>query len=471
MSGRVAITNAEVDGLLVDVILQHGRVIGIGPHRHLRGAQGDTVIDAGGGALIPGLHDHHVHLLASAAALMSVDARPSRAPTREALGVALRSADRELPPGAWIRAVGYHETVAGRLDRVALDTMMPTRPVRVQHRSGHAWFLNSSAIEALGFAAEDAAHGVELDDRGEPTGVIHGNDDWYRCRLPAHRPDLAAVGRRLAGFGVTGVTDATPSDDPSAVELISAAVRRGDLRLEVAVMASPSSLSIADREIRYGPEKIVIADHALPSLDAVVDAFRTARSRGRNVAVHCVTRVAVILALAAWAEVGARPGDRIEHGAVIPIELDDRIRDLGLVVITQPSFVADRGDDYLREVEPDDAPVLWRCGTLRSAGIGVAGSTDAPYGDPDPWRAIAAAGDRRTNRGAVLGPGDRVPSDAALRMFLTPLDDPAGPCRSVVVGTPADLCLLDRGLTEALRGPTSGAVRTVLRNGEVVVQR
>jgi predicted amidohydrolase YtcJ len=223
--------------------------------------------------------------------------------------------------------------------------------------------------------------------------------------------------------------------------------------------------------VRRGPAKIVIADHDLPALDVLVRGFRAARDRRRSIAVHCVTRVALVLALAAWDEVGSRPGDRIEHGAVVPVELDERLRQHALVVVTQPSFVADRGDQYLTDVAPEDLPVLWRCGTLRDAGIDVAGSTDAPFGDPDPWRAIAAAVDRRTETGRVLGPDDRLSPERALAMFLSPLDDPGGPPRTLSVGAPADLCLLDRPLGQVLRAPTSEAVRAVLRAGAVIADR
>ena len=36
--------------------------------------------------------------------------------------------------GEWLRGTGYHESVAGELDRHALDRWVPARPVRVQHR-------------------------------------------------------------------------------------------------------------------------------------------------------------------------------------------------------------------------------------------------------------------------------------------------------------------------------------------------
>ena len=41
----------------------------------------------------------------------------------------------------------------------------------------------------------------------------------------------------------------------------------------------------------------------------------------------------------------------MEHGAVVPPELFADLAALGVVVVTQPSFVRERGDQYLTDVE------------------------------------------------------------------------------------------------------------------------
>ncbi|HEX6567820.1 MAG TPA: amidohydrolase family protein, partial [Acidimicrobiales bacterium] len=147
---------------------------------------------------------------------------------------------------------------------------------------------------------------------------------------------------------------------------------------------------------------------------------------------------------------GARPGDRVEHGAVVPPELRPALARHGLTVVTQPGFIAERGDDYARDVDPDDLPVLYPCRSLLDDGIPVALSTDAPYGDADPWRAVAAAARRTTPGGTLLGPGERLPPRRALTLFTGDPHRPGGPPRTVARGSPADLCLLDVPLAAAL---------------------
>ena len=187
--------------------------------------------------------------------------------------------------------------------------------------------------------------------------------------------------------------------------------------------------------------------------------------------VTTAARLGLVIALAAWEEVGALPGDRIEHGAVIPLELLAQIANLGLTVVTQPGFIADRGDDYLRDVELHDQPHLWRCGSLLDAGIAVGGSTDAPFGPADPWIAIASAVDRQTPHGSILGPNERINAQAALDMLLTPPSQPGGRPRSVSIGSPANLCLLNAPLEKALTTPSSAHVRSAIIRGKPSANR
>jgi predicted amidohydrolase YtcJ len=317
--------------------------------------------------------------------------------------------------------------------------------VRVQHRSGALWVLNTAALQRLG-----------LDN---DTGQLFGADALVRERMDATDPlDLAAVGRRLASYGVTGITDATPFSDMGGPELLAGA----DLPQRLVLTGAPTlDIASGPETVVWGPAKVVLADHDLPTLDTVVEQFCAARARGRAVAVHSVTAASLVLALAAWDEVGARSGDRIEHGAVIPADLIDRVATMDLTVVTQPNFVVEREEQYRTEVDPADRDSLYRCRTLLDAGVAVAFGTDAPFGDANPWRAIAAATDRS------LGPSERVDAVTALGRFLTPALDPGGAPRRVRPGEPADLCLLHEPLNDAVREPSADLVAATVCDGNV----
>lgn len=442
----------------MDVRISGGVVADVAPR--IRFPPDDEVVDGAGGALLPGLHDHHVHLLALAAARSAVRLGPPEVADGQGMAAALRSADEALPPDAWIRAVGYHDSVAGPLDRHRLDRLVGRRPVRVQHRSGALWVLNTAALQALGGDADG-------------DGRLFGADRWLRDRLPPRDPpDLAAVGRELSSYGVTGVTDATPFSARDDLELLASARACGDLAQRVQVTGGPALTDVdLPAALERGPVKLLLADHDLPALDDLVGWITGAHRHGRAVAVHCVTRVALALALAAWNEAGARHGDRVEHGAVVDPDLARQVAAYGLTVVTQPGFVAERGDRYLAEVEAEDLPHLWPCRSLLDAGVTVAASTDAPFGPADPWRAVAAAATRRTAGGRILGPHETVDRRSALLLLLGDLGDPGGPPRRVRRGVTADLCVLDAPLDDALVDPSSRHVVLTLQGGEVVHRR
>ena len=434
---------------LADVRVRGGAVCGVGAAL----TRADAVqVDAGGGALLPGLHDHHLHLLAAAAARDSVPCGPPEVRGPDDLRRALRAA---APRSGWIRGVGFDDASVGDLDRLALDEIRPEVPVRLQHRSGALWVVNSAAADVLGLAGQHA-DGIERDAAGRPTGRLWRLDRWLRERLgPAPVPDMGALGRRLCSYGITGVTDATPDLTPPTAGLLGAALPQ-----RVTLLGDPAGAA---------PWKIVVADHDLPApgdLRVLIGAVRP-----RPVALHCVSRAALVVAVVALRDGGTVTGDRIEHAAVCPPDLAAELAGLAVTVVTQPSLVARRGDEYLDRVERDDLPFLWPYASLVAAGVAVGCSSDAPYGELDPWQTLVAARDRAAPSGRIVGPGERVSPRAALNGFLTPPRTPGGAPRTIRPGGPADLVLLDRPLAEALGHPAADHVRLTMIGGRVVYDR
>ena len=60
-------------------------------------------------------------------------------------------------------------------------------------------------------------------------------------------------------------------------------------------------------------------------------------------------------------------------------------------------------------------------------GIHVAGSSDAPFGDADPWLAMRAVDRAADSGGERLGPDEALSPEEALGLDLALLDDSGGP--------------------------------------------
>jgi predicted amidohydrolase YtcJ len=220
--------------------------------------------------------------------------------------------------------------------------------------------------------------------------------------------------------------------------------------------------------VLIGPHKFHLHDADLPELSEVCAAIEASHAAQRPVAFHCVTRAELVFALLALREAGCIAGDRIEHAAVTPPDLLAQVAELGLTVVTQPNFIAERGDAYLRDVDSTDQPWLYRLRGFLEAGVALAGSTDAPFGDANPWKAMQAAVDRRTAAGAVIGASEALSPEEALNLFLAPLVSPGQPPRLLAAGQPADLCLLDRPWAEARQALGAVRVQCTFKAGVVV---
>jgi predicted amidohydrolase YtcJ len=102
----VLIHDAEIEQggerVRADVLLQGGRIERIGSD--LGDAAGGPRFEARGAALLPALHDHHIHLRALAAALRSVACGPP--------AVALATTSRSRACSIATRSTGSHPVAA-----------------------------------------------------------------------------------------------------------------------------------------------------------------------------------------------------------------------------------------------------------------------------------------------------------------------------------------------------------------------
>ncbi|MCB2076325.1 MAG: amidohydrolase family protein [Novosphingobium sp.] len=452
------IRDAEVRGLgLADVRIANQLVAAIG---RLAPLPGERILEARGGALLPGLHDHHIHLAGLAVRNASVVCGPPEVTDRDGLARRLSA-----PGQGWIRGILYHESVMGLPDARELDALVADRPLRMQHRGGRMWLLNSPALEELLSRAAPPQGLEKVGDRF--TGRLFDEDQWLQRAMGSSPPDFSAISARLAARGVTGVTDMSPRNDPHIAGHFAEQMELGAL-VQRCTLAGNLALAEADPgPWVLGPAKLHLHETAFPDFDETVAFASSAHDQGRPVAVHCVTEAELVFALAVLEASGSMLGDRIEHVSVASPELVGRMAELSLHACVQPHFVAERGDSYLRDVEPRHHGDLYRLRTLLDNGIPLVGGSDAPFGGDDPWAAMAAAVHRNTNAGASINPSEALSSEEALSLYLKAPNDLSRE-RRIAIDQPADLCLLDRSWNAAASGLESVTVRATWVSGRLV---
>ena len=413
----------------VDIAVRDGRVVDLEdldePIEH--------VVDLEGRPTLPGLVDHHVHLMSQAAAWDSVDCSPDTLLAEGGLAAVLREARLRRPDG-WIRGIGYDLATSGSLDRLLLDEL-GVGPVRIQDRTGMYWVLDSPGLErVLPTAPSEWPPGIFVDGARRPTGVLYRLDGWLRDRLPTRVPDLARVGAWLAERGVVAVTDATVTNGAEDLKILSQA----GLPQRVTAMTSSPDVPAVEG-VQLGPVKIVLDERQLPSSVELWTRITEAHARGRSVAVHCLDSASVVLAVSC----GLDERDRVEHASLVGVDVVGLLARSGVRVVVQPGLVYTRGDRFLQEIEPSEEVDLYRLASFLAAGITVRLSSDAPYGPLDPWITVAAAVGRRTVSGRKLNQAEGVELETALALF-TSGDHRRAPARArVQPDSPADLIVLD----------------------------
>ncbi len=473
-SAEILLLNGKIlagEGSPSALAVSGGRVVATGDDREIRrlGTPGATVLDCGGRAVIPGIVDAHCHLLATAAISLRVDCRPAATPDVESIVEALRGA--ATSHNGWIRGYGYDDSPLGlgrHLNRHDLDRVATDRPVRVDHRSGHACALNSRALARVGIdrlTPDPPGEVIARDADGEPTGLLLEMDDWLQGRAGGAEDSspgqmeqaMRDFGDRLLAYGITAVTDAGPSNGLERWRYFEETTADGTLPLRLTMMVGFDLLAeIQAAGLGYGAtanQGQLTVGHAKIMLTASTGQLRPdpaqlaemvayAHELGFPVAIHAVERDAVVASALAIGDApqslaggGDRIPDRIEHCAECPPDVLDLVAQSGATVVPNPGFLHYDGERYLSTVAGDLMPHLYPVAALVERGIPTRLGSDAPVIEPNPWASMAAAVSRQSAAGVELG-GVSVNSVAeALALHSS--------ARRITPGMPADLAVVE----------------------------
>lgn len=498
-----------------------GRVVAVGRREDVLAgvAPGARVIDAGDAAVIPGLHDFHIHLVGLARTRAGVLLDDAADGAEVAERIARHVVD--LPPEAWITGRGWSEAQLSTADAGAVEAATAGRPAFVSSHDGHSAWASSAAMRRAGIGDRTAdPHGgrIERDPHGQPTGILRETAlDLVsaivpRLQGPPLRPALEATIRELTSLGLTAASEAGDYTDANGIgvdadlgdsyssltDLADLVDGRLRMTLGIPVDAIPAAAARglrtgvaldARRTMRFGWAK-EYADGALGSGTAALfeprtcgasergimrvtgdeldELFRAGRAARIGLAVHAIGDRAAAEVLDAVERAPARhpgvPNDRIEHAQLVRPVDRARFAPLGVTPSVQPIHAA--ADRDLVEAcwggRQADA-YAWR--GLLDAGALLAAGSDAPVESVNPWLGIHAALHRRH-------PSDDR-EDWRPEEALTVLEAMAaytlGPARAIGaadeghlrVGARADLAVLSVGLDALLAGSVDfGSVRS-----------
>jgi predicted amidohydrolase YtcJ len=463
------------EGFAEAIAVRGNQILRVGSNREikrLRRAQ-TVVLDAHGGAVLPGFNDSHTHFIGGGLALDRVNLLD--AVTLEQIQEKVRAYAAANPDEPWILGRGwYYAPFPGGLPvRQQLDELVPDRPAYLTCYDGHTGWANTKALQLAGITRRTPSPkgGVIVKDprTGEPTGVLKESAQRLMSKvLPevsrADRIDaLRHAMTEAHRLGVTSVQNA--GGGAEEIELYDEVRRAGDLKVRVYAAASVRpGFTEADADrldelrkrypedplLKTGAVKLVadgtIEAHTAAMLEPYAGKTTTGISnytaeeltrvvamldkRGWQILIHAIGDRAIRMALDAFeAAAAANPAPargrrhRIEHVESTDAADIGRFGRLGVIASMQPFHgnpSANQIDVWAGNIGPDRASRAWVYRSILDRGGRVAFGSDWPVVSLDPRFGVAMAVNRTTPDGRPDGgwiPEQRLALAAALDAY------------------------------------------------------
>jgi len=463
INGKVYAADGGAD-LAEAVAIRGNKVIRVGSNREiqrLKRAQ-TVVVDARGGAVMPGFIDAHAHLISGGLSLDQISL--GDAATVDEIKDTIRVWSEAHPERAWITGRGwYYQPFNGAMPtRQMLDALVPDRPAYLIAYDGHTGWANTKALKAAGITrrTKSPANGaIVKDSRGEPTGALKeaamtlmtaaAPQPTEEDRLAAARAAIDEAHR----FGITSVQDA--GGGAGDLDLFDRLRKRKELTLRVyQALRADATLTEANLDeleqvrTRFADDPVLktgaiklIADGVIESHTAAMlepyanrpaikgDARFTPEQlnkvvamldkRGWQIMTHAIGDAAVRMSLDAYQSAAkANPAPergrrhRIEHIETIDPADVPRFGKLGVVASFQPVHATPSptpGDVWSVNIGEARASRGWMWNSIARSGGRLAFGSDWPVMTLDPLKGLHVAVTRATQDG--LPEGGWIPSE------------------------------------------------------------
>ncbi|WP_242904901.1 amidohydrolase [Actinomadura terrae] len=247
------------------VAIRGGRILAVGRARDMRRYTGrrTKLLDAGGGTVLPGINDTHLHLGSHGLSVPPFNVNVDTKTIEELVAVIRTAAGAASAPDSWIRGRGWQELVLPRAPVAAdIDPVSGDHPVILNDFSGHATSVNTAVLRKAGITRDTVPPPggvIDKDAHGEPTGVLRETAQGLVRNVvpPFTREERSkAIDAAIGLLHSRGVTSATePGIDLDTLALYAEKARAGALPMRITALLGSGTGPRTLRDVldRYRP--------------------------------------------------------------------------------------------------------------------------------------------------------------------------------------------------------------------------
>jgi len=469
-NGKIITVDAK-DTIVESIAVKDGLIEAVGKNSKIKAMIGPKtkVVDLSGKTVTPGLVDSHNHIVQYGKQTWGgfTDIRFPNVKSKDDLMLVLSEAVGNADDDEWISGnQGFMLPMSEAPNRWELDAIAPNNPVYLKHMGGQYAVVNSYALKLAGIdknTPNPAAGKIHKDpDSGEPNGFL------------GHYTAQALVGNLAPGWGerseqdlmddvMRGQMDSLAVGYTSGQDVIVSSTRdvqayenvlkSKNLKMRMYLMQYVSSPDHAKEQLKAAKRinkgmlkfagwklamdgggsagTALMYDTSMPMSkgsypyyhqETVNQMVTVMHQAGYQVSLHCVGDQAIDMAInAIEAALKEKPDDnhrhRIEHLLFPSEEALDRIKDLGIIISTQPNWVSMLSDAYSKVSNEETMKRMIPLRTMLEMGIHLAFGCDVPatpFIEPN-W-AFAGAVTRTTFMDNVYNPEQAITMMDALRI-------------------------------------------------------
>lgn len=504
---------SDPDNLWAQAVAVRGnRILAVGTNAEVLALarRGTRRLDLAGRTVIPGLNDAHVHALAPPGVQLNApDFAPGAGPSLQEVLDLISQATQTYPAGTWLFvAIGPKAGDDPLANRLALDQVAPNHPVKLDMWTGHGTYLNTKGLQKLGIAETEPDPFGGFFERFPGTDVVNGVVHEYAEHLVRRRfaqqmsnGQIRRVYRtfvqKALQFGFTSVQNMSvglpharslkildqvkpplrwreicfpltldePCDfGPARAERVTPSgikwIADGTPIERLAFLSEP----YADRPDTSGRFNFPLSD-----FNAMLEDGLHGPHKKQQLLFHLVGDAAIGNLLdemegLAPASQWRKRRVRIEHGdLVLPSDVA-RVRDLGIVIVQNPTHLS--LPDLPQRLSPERLPEAQPLQSLLQAGVHLALGTDGIGGTISPFLDIFLATFHPARPGEALTREQAVIAYTAGSAYAELQEKEKG---RLVPGQLADLAVLSDDIF-TVPPPVLLAARSVLTmvDGEIV---